>query len=186
MAMAANRPHACGVCNQVPHTSFPEKVTAMRWLRFAVIALSASALIAVCVPFAAHASTAHEATGETHASAVPSVAVYDCSNQPEVRPRTFDLFCDGSAAFTRLSWNTWNASIATATGVLYLDNCEPNCAYGTWSHRTVDLVFWRSEPVKGYPGERGYSQMTVLYPGQPIDDHNTYTGAPPGLFPGEF
>ncbi len=158
----------------------------MRWNRFAVIALSATALITVSAPFAAYAAIAQGATDETHALAVPSVAAYDCSNQPEVRPSTFDLFCDGSGSFTRLSWSTWNASMATATGVLYLDSCEPNCAHGSWSHRTVDLIFWRSEPVKGYPGERGYSQMTVLYPGQPVGGHNTYTGAPPGLFPGEF
>jgi hypothetical protein len=157
----------------------------MRLPRFAVIALSATALVAVSAPFAAHAA-AQEATHETHASAVRSVAVYDCLNKPEVRPGTFDLFCDGSGYFTRLRWSTWNASTAAAAGVLYVDNCEPNCAQGTWSHRTVDLIFWRSLPVKGHPGERGYSQMTVLYPGRAISSHNTYTGAPPGLFPGEF
>jgi hypothetical protein len=155
----------------------------MRLPRFAVIALSATALVAVSAPFAAHAATAQHAT---HASAAPSVAVYDCLNKPEVRPGTFELFCDGSGYFTRLRWSTWNASTATATGRLYVDNCEPNCAAGTWSHRTVDLIFWRSLPVKGHPGERGYSQMTVLYPGQAIGRQNTYTQAPPGLFPGEF
>ena len=143
-------------------------------------------LVAVSAPFAAYAATSREATHETHASAVPSVAVYDCSNKPEVRPGTFDLFCDGSGYFTRLGWSTRNTSMATATGVVYLDNCEPNCAQGRWSHRTVDLIFWRSLPVKGHLGERGYSQMTVLYPGRAISSRNTYTGAPPGLFPGEF
>jgi hypothetical protein len=155
----------------------------MRLPRFAVIALSAGALVAVSAPFAARAATSQHAT---HASAVASVAVYDCLNQPEVRPGTFELFCDGSGYFTELRWSTWNPSTATATGRLYLDNCEPNCAAGTFSHRTVDLIFWRSLPVKGHPGERGYSQMTVLYPGQAIGSQNTYTQAPPGLFPGEF
>jgi hypothetical protein len=155
----------------------------MRLTRFAAIALSATALVTVSAPFAAHAATAHDTT---QASAAPSVAVYDCANKPQVRPGTFDLFCDGSGSFTKLHWSAWNTSTATATGVLYVDNCEPNCAQGTWSHRTVDLIFWRSLPVKGHPGERGYSQMTVLYPGRAISSHNTYTGAPPGLFPGEF
>jgi hypothetical protein len=155
----------------------------MRLPRFAVIALSATALVAVSAPFAAHAATAQHAT---HASAAPSVAVYDCLNKPQVRPGTFDLFCDGSGYFTRLRWSTWNASTATAAGALYLDNCQPNCAQGTWSHRHVDLIFWRSLPVKGRPGERGYSQMTVLYPGQAISSHNTSTSTPPGVFPGEF
>jgi hypothetical protein len=160
----------------------------MRLTRFAAIALPAMALAAVSVPFAAHAATTHDAAREARASAaaVASVAVYDCSNQPQVRPSTFDFFCDGSGSFTKLRWSTWNASIAAGTGVEYVDNCSPNCAQGTWSHRTVDLIFWRSEPVKGHPGERGYTQMTTLYPGHPVDGRNTYTQTPPGVFPGEF
>jgi hypothetical protein len=159
----------------------------MRVTRFAAIALSAAALAAVSVPLAAHAATAHAVTAQEaiHQTA-PSVAVYDCLNQPQIRPSTFDLFCDGSGSFTGLRWSTWNASTATATGALYLDSCQPNCAQGKWTHLTVDLIFWRSEPVKGQPGKRGYTQMTVLYPGQPVGGHNTYTEAPPGVFPGEF
>jgi hypothetical protein len=155
----------------------------MRLTRFAAIALSATALVTVSAPFAAHAATAHDTT---QASAAPSVAVYDCANKPQVRPGTFDLFCDGSGSFTKLHWSVWNTSTATATGVLYVDNCEPNCAQGKWSHQDVDLIFWRSEPVKGHPGKRGYSQMTVLYPYHAIGNHSTYTQVPPGVFPGEF
>jgi hypothetical protein len=155
----------------------------MRLNRFAVIALSATALVAVSAPFAAHAATSRDAAAAT---AAPSVAVYSCTNEPQVRPGWYELFCDGSAYFEKLSWSTWNASTAAATGVEYIDNCEPNCAAGKWSHRTVDLIFWRSLPVKGHPGERGYSQMTVLYPGHAIGNNNTYTQAPPGAFPGEF
>ena len=163
----------------------------MRLTRFAAIALSASALAAVSIPFAAHAATVHKTAHQTQVPAAPSVAVYDCSNQPQVRPGTFFLFCDGSGAFTGLRWSTWNASTAAATGVQRVDNCEPNCAHGTWSHRTVDLILWRSLPVKGHPGERGYTQMTVLYPGartpgSPASSSNTYTQSPPGEFPGEF
>jgi hypothetical protein len=158
----------------------------MKSPRFAVIALSAAALVAVSAPFAAHAATAHQASHETPASAAPSAAVYDCVNKPQVRPGTFFFFCDGSGYFAKLRWSTWNASMAAATGVEYLNNCVPNCAAGRFSHWHVDLIFWRSLPVKGHPGERGYSQMTVLYPGQPIGKHNTSTSAPPGIFPGEF
>ena len=158
----------------------------MRLTRFAAIALSATALVAVSGPFAARAATEQGAADETGASAASSVAVYDCANQPQVRPTTFDFFCDGSGSFTGLRWSTWNASVAAATGVQYVDNCTPNCAHGTWSHRTMDLIFWRSVPVKGHPGERGYTQMTVLYPGHAIGSGNTYTSAPPGAFPGEF
>ena len=163
----------------------------MTLTRLAAVAGPAAALVALAVPFAAHASTAHAST--THAAktaartaAASSVAVYDCVNKPQVRPGTFDLFCDGSGYFTHLTWSTWNASMATATGVEYINNCEPNCAQGHFSHQSVDLIFWRSEPVAHHPGERGYSQMTVLYPNSKTGSHNTYTSAPPGAFPGEF
>jgi hypothetical protein len=158
----------------------------MRLTRLAATALSATAL-AVSVPFAAHAATAQDAAHQTDASAAPSVAVYNCQNQPQVRPGTYFLLCDGSAAFTGLHWSTWNASTAAATGVQWVNSCLPNCAHGTWSHRTVDLIFWRSLPVKGHHGERGYSQMTVLYPGaptpgSPASSSNAYTQTPPGGF----
>jgi hypothetical protein len=158
----------------------------MKLTRFAAIALSASALAAISVPFAAHAATTHATAQVTEASAAPSVAAYDCANQPQVRPVTFFQFCDGSAYVDHLQWSTWNASTATGTGTQYVDNCTPNCASGKWSHRTVDLIFWRSIPVQGHPGERGYTQMTELYPGARVGSNNTYTSAPPGLFPGEF
>jgi hypothetical protein len=162
----------------------------MRLTRLAAIALPAAAL-AVSAPFAAHAATAQDTAHQTRAAAAPSVAVYDCQNQPQVRPSSFAVTCDGSVAVTHLHWSSWNASIAAATGVEWADNCVPNCAHGTWSHRTADLIFWRSVPVKGHPGERGYTQMTVLYPGartpgSPAVSGNTYTQFPPGAFPGEL
>jgi hypothetical protein len=156
----------------------------MKLTRLAAIAVPAAALVAFAVPFAAHASTGHASTKNT--AAKPSVAVYNCVNKPQVRPGTFDVFCDGSGYFTHLTWSNWNASMATATGVEYINNCEPNCAQGHFSHQNVDVIFWRSEPVAHHPGERGYSQMTVLYPNQKTGSHNTYTSAPPGEFPGEF
>jgi hypothetical protein len=166
----------------------------MKLTRLAAVAVPAAALVALAVPFAAHASTTHASTAHastTHAStkhtaAKSSVAVYDCVNKPQVRPGTFDVFCDGSGYFANLKWSSWNSTMATATGVEYINNCEPNCAAGKFSHQDVDVIFWRSEPVAHHPGERGYSQMTVLYPNAKVGSHNTYTSAPPGEFPGEF
>jgi hypothetical protein len=157
----------------------------MKLTRLAAIALPAAALVAAGVPFAAHAATTQPAK-TTKAAAAPSVAVYNCINKPQVRPGTFYVFCDGSGYFASLKWSSWNATMATATGVEYVDNCEPNCAAGHFSHQAVDLILWRSEPVAHHAGERGYSQMTVLYPNAKVSSHNSYTQAPPGVFPGEF
>jgi hypothetical protein len=160
----------------------------MKLRRFAAIALPVAALAAFGLPFAANAASSHQAAAHSaHAahSARTTVAVYNCINQPQVRPKTFDIFCDGSGAYTDLDWTSWNATMATATGVEWIDNCEPNCAAGKWSHTSVDVIFWRSLPVKGHPGERGYTRITTLVPSQSrVND--AYTSVPPGVFPGEF
>jgi hypothetical protein len=171
----------------------------MKLTRIAAIVLPTAALVAVAAPFAAHAATQHATTQHTttqpataataaKSAAAPSVAVYNCINKPQVRPGTFYFFCDGSGYFADLKWSSWNAAMASGTGVEYLDNCEPNCAAGKFSHQNVDVIFWRSEPLTHHTNERGYSQMTVLLPNAKIGDHNTntYTSSPPGVFPGEF
>ena len=159
-----------------------------KWTRLAAIVLPAATLVAVAVPFAAHAATtsAAKTAHVTKAAAIPALAVYNCINRPQVRPGNFDFFCDGSGYLTKLKWSSWNDTMATGTGVVYINNCEPNCAAGHFSHQNVDVIFWRSEPVAHHAGARGYSQMTLLYPNAKVGSHNTYTCAPPGAFPGEF
>jgi hypothetical protein len=161
----------------------------MKLTRLAAIVLPAAALVAVGVPLAAHAATAHTTTTSTtgHVTAsAPSVAVYNCNNKAQVRPKTFYVFCDSSGYLANLKWTNWNSTMATATGQEYIDNCVPNCAAGKFSHQNVNVIFWRSEPVAHHSNERGYSQMTILYPNAKISKHNTVTSTPPGVFPGEF
>jgi hypothetical protein len=148
----------------------------MKLSRIALIVLPAVA--AVTVPFAANAATGHPAA----AHKATTVAVYNCVNKPQVRPSEFDIFCDGSGYITGLKWSGWSTSMATATGVEYINNCEPNCAAGKFSHQNVDVIFWDSKPVKGHAGEYGYTKITTLYP----SSGKTYTQTPPGVFPGEF
>jgi hypothetical protein len=158
----------------------------MKLTRSAALALSVTALAAVGAPLAAQAATAHGAAPQAQPAVVTSVAVYNCGNKPVVEPKTFVFTCDSTGYLTKLAWSSWNASTATATGVLYTDNCEPNCASGKWSHQNVDVVLWRSEAVKGQSGKRGYTEMTFLWPNHPIrSSRNTETRVPPGVFPGE-
>ncbi len=156
----------------------------MKLTRSAAIALSVTALAAAGAPLAAQAATTHAAAPQ--ARPATSVAVYNCGNRPLVEPRNFVFTCDSTGSLTNLRWNTWNATTATATGVLNVDNCKPSCANGHWSHRNVDVVLWRSEAVKWYPGKRGYTEMTFLFPGDSIRSHNTETLVPPGVFRGEY
>jgi hypothetical protein len=157
----------------------------MKLTRSAAIALAATALAAVGTPLAAHAATAHAAAPQARPAAAASFAVYNCANKPVVEPKTFVFTCDSTGYLTSLKWTSWTSATATATGVLYTDNCKPNCARGKFSHSNVDVVLWRSEAVKGQSGKRGYTEITALLPNHSTASGNTETFAAPGRFAGE-
>lgn len=113
-----------------------------------------------------------------HASSGPRIALYNCANKPVVRPRQFDIFCDGNDALAQMSWSVWNTTEATGTGVEFINNCVPNCASGTWKRLNVVVVLWRPKPVTHHKGRSAYSKMTMLYPAT----GRTQTQSPPGAF----
>jgi hypothetical protein len=153
----------------------------MRMTRAAAVALPAAAVLAAGVPLAANAVSTHQTTSAHQTTPQPpadTVAVYNCLNKPQVRPTSFDVFCDGSNYLTKLNWSTWTLTEATGTGVEWADNCSPNCAQGKWTPSNVIVVLWRAEPVSGHNGQFGYSKMTFLYPALA----QTQTLTPPGAY----
>jgi hypothetical protein len=85
------------------------------------------------------------------ATAVPGVLAR-CTQYgagPVVRPSSIVLACgDGNASLTGLSWSSWTATTAAATGWFTHNTCTPNCAQGSFvsTPATVRL---------GYPVETG-------------------------------
>jgi hypothetical protein len=59
---------------------------------------------------------------------VPGAAQY-----MEVRPRRITNSGDGSGFVTNLVWSDWGSPQATATGTEEVDDCNPNCAQGTYT-----------------------------------------------------
>ena len=51
----------------------------------------------------------------------------------EIRPKEITTSGDGSGYVTSLVWTDWGSPHATATGVMKLNNCEPNCAQGKYT-----------------------------------------------------
>ena len=156
------------------------KLTRSIALPVAAAALTTAAVVAGGLTMTANA---HAATGRTTATRAvpapaPAISVYDCANKPVVRPKEFDIFCDGSGSLTKLAWTNWNGTEATGTGVEYIDNCVPDCAQGKWQHENVIVVLWRGEPVAHHRGQRAYSKMTLLYP----VSGRTQTLTPPGAY----
>ncbi len=98
----------------------------------------------------------------------------DCQGQPQVRPGNFTLACaDGNDYLTRLSWTSWTAGRARATGVQEVNDCDPYCAAGHFHGYPVAVIFRGSASVPGQPGRERYTKVTVRYRGaRPDFDHH--------------
>ena len=148
---------------------------ALTALPVAAVAAVAVAAVGLTMTVNAHAATS---TAATRPAPAPAISVYDCANKPVVRPKEFDIFCDGSNALVKLAWTSWNGTEAIGTGVQYIDNCVPNCAQGKWQHENAIVVLWRGEPVAHHKGQRAYTKMTLLYPAS----GKTQNMTPPGAY----
>ena len=65
---------------------------------------------------------------------------------------------DGSAYVKNLTWSGWGSATATGTGTLELDDCNPNCAQGTFTGTSPRHAI---EPRRFGNGEQAYSVMVV-------------------------
>jgi hypothetical protein len=57
-----------------------------------------------------------------------------------------------------LRWLSWTRSRAVGFGAVWLDDCSPSCASGTFTAHTVKVVAFR--PVRGH-----FTRLTLLYHG---------------------
>jgi hypothetical protein len=80
------------------------------------------ALAAICVAFACATSVG--------AAPLPKAFVSDCGLLVQ-HPKGIILACaDGGYALEKLAWTNWGARTATATGLVVVNDCKPNCAAG--------------------------------------------------------
>lgn len=107
---------------------------------------------------------------KAQASAPPvasSTVLFDCLDKARVEPASIILTCaDGNSYLAHLSWRSWTAQQAVATGVHELNDCTPYCAAGKFHPYPVVVTFWRSEPATGHTGERAFTEITVRYTGR--------------------
>ncbi len=96
-------------------------------------------------------------------SPVPTVP-YDC-NQPTdplaVEPSYISLACaDGNASLIDLTWSSWTASGALASGAYTHNLCQPDCAQGTFATSAASV--WLGYPVETGAGEE-FSTVRYTY-----------------------
>ena len=89
---------------------------------------------------------------------------YDC-NQPSdplaVEPSYISLACaDGNASLIDLTWSSWTASGALASGAYTHNLCQPDCAQGTFATSAASV--WLGYPVETGAGEE-FSTVRYTY-----------------------
>lgn len=121
-------------------------------------------LIAFGMLPAAYASTVPGTARHPHATRV----LADCVHA-RYEPREVILACgDGNLVLKDMKYRTWTRYLATGTGTMWVNECEPDCARGTWAH--VHTRFRLDHPVKVGKHLR-FSRLVAVYPHQKGSHH---------------
>jgi hypothetical protein len=64
-----------------------------------------------------------------------------CTITKQPAPTQLALACTGSNQLRQATWSTWNYDHADGTGVLALNNCQPDCVTGTGVDYPVSVHF---------------------------------------------
>jgi WD40 repeat protein len=82
-------------------------------------------------------------------------------NHPQVRPSTFYLFADGSAAITGMRWARWNDTTAVTSSATYYDRSGPCCTKSD-QHRYKVTVTLSDVRQRGSPDPGPYFSRMVI------------------------
>jgi hypothetical protein len=127
------------------------------------------------VPTQAPTSTA-PSTGSLSDVTVCIAPVVSCSGELKSQPETILLSGDGSIFVNDLSWTGWGSAGATGHGTLKIDNCEPNCAQGSFKNYAATIVLNDLTPYDS--GKQAYDTMNEQAPGSPFGSHTYHNLAP--------
>jgi hypothetical protein len=126
-------------------------------------------------------STAPPSTGSSGLGALSGVTVciapvVSCQGELKSEPATILLSGDGSIFVNGLSWTGWGSEGATGHGTLKIDNCEPNCAQGSFKDYEATIVVDDLTPYDS--GMQAYDTMNVEASGTPFGSHTYHNLAP--------
>lgn len=93
----------------------------------------------------------------------PSIAM----QAPAVRePKEFEFSADGSGFARISSWTSWTSTEATGSATMELNNCNPNCAQGTFTSYTGILLLSDPQPCPRAPAIEVQRVLFVANPGE--------------------
>ena len=129
-----------------------------------VVALIVAVLAALAVPATAAASRTYWAQGWSGSS-------------PVYRAKTLQVSGDSTYFMRHMSWSRWGRDIARGHGKAAVDDCDPNCAEGTFHTYPVRV---RLKNPKKVCGHRFFTTIVIVYTdrhpaGIPKRDVRSYT-----------
>jgi hypothetical protein len=93
----------------------------------------------------------------------PKLAACVPGSPSTVRPKKIIVACgDANFYFTNLTWSSWNAKQAIASGIANLNDCKPYCAAGHF--HTYRATVTLSLPRSCSDGVRAFTRMAWRYP----------------------
>ena len=102
----------------------------------------------------------------------------DCTAPPpmgqrvQVAPVSIVLACaDNGLGVASLDWTTWTEIAATGTGVVWENDCKPDCAMGTVEYYPASITL--SGVQASGPGRLVFSKLTAVYRGRGPAGHAT-------------
>jgi len=107
----------------------------------AIIATSAALLSAALVALLFNPTEKQSVKTEEPSVNLPAdqILTFDCEI-PVTKPKSITLTCaDGGMVVSDITWDKWSAQVAQGSGIYLENNCEPDCASGTYSKTQVDI-----------------------------------------------
>ena len=78
------------------------------------------------------------------------VYTFVCEVPKQQRPELIYFACaDGNTGVGKIEWSTWEATGAQGVGEYFANNCEPDCASGTFEFARVNVAIDRPIDVDG-------------------------------------
>jgi hypothetical protein len=78
------------------------------------------------------------------------VFTFVCEIPGQQKPELIYFTCaDGNTGVGKIEWSTWEATGATGVGEYFANDCDPDCANGTFGFTNVNLKINKPIGVKG-------------------------------------
>jgi hypothetical protein len=130
-----------------------------------ITALSAAAAIAGLGAGIASILPAEAATAS--ATAAPRYVLIACDDSATTKPVSWTFACaDYGVLIYKMTWTSWTSHLASGYGTVYEDDNYPSHAAGKTYRDRVLVTMWGSARISGHPGERTYTEMTLIFPGK--------------------